>query len=190
MFEFSDSEVRNFRSKGKKIVKMVKIGNNPARNWHKYRNPWLQAVNYGIILFCKLLPPSEIKNNFYRAIGVKIGENVSIAPDAIIDPIFPELIRIDDGVLIGWGTKLYTHEFTQTTCRIGTIHLKKNSMIGEWSVVRPGTVLGENSLIAAMSFVNEDVPDNTVEGGVPIHIIRHVDRKLRRRISKVQKRSK
>jgi UDP-3-O-[3-hydroxymyristoyl] glucosamine N-acyltransferase len=31
-------------------------------------------------------------------------------------------------------------------------------------------------MIAAMSFVNEDVESNTLEGGVPIHIIKHYKR--------------
>jgi len=58
--------------------------------------------------------------------------------------------------------------------RIGSIIIKENSMIGEWSVVRLGVTIDKNSLISAMSFVNEDVEDNTIEGGVPIHIIKHM----------------
>ncbi len=183
MFELNKKEVFAFRRNGKKVLKLVKVGKgeNPARKWYKYKNPLIQAFNYAIMLLCKLLPPCEIKNALYRIIGVEIGKNVSIANDCIIDPIYPELIRIDDNVILGWGSKLYTHEFTQTTARIGTIHLKKNSMVGEWSVVRPGIVVGENSLIAAMSFVNEDVADNLVEGGVPIHIIKHIKKVMRSR---------
>jgi len=37
-------------------------------------------------------------------IGVKIGKNVVIAAYTIIDPFFPELITIDDNVIIGVGT--------------------------------------------------------------------------------------
>lgn len=182
MFRISKKEVYAFRKNGKKILKRITLeeGENPARQWYRYKNPLIQAANYAVMLFCKLLPPCETKNDLYRLIGVKIGKKVSIANDCIIDTIFPELIRIDDNAIVGWGTKLYTHEFTQTTARIGTVHLKRNSMVGEWSVVRPGVVIGENSLIAAMSFVNEDVPDNLVEGGVPIHIIKHIE-KLKRK---------
>ncbi len=174
MFGINKKEITEFRNHGKKILKLAEMKENPAYNWFKYKNWVVQAFNYAVVLFCKALPPLEIKNQLYRIIGVKIGKKVSIANDAILDPIFPELIRIDDNAIIGWGTKLYTHEFTQTTARFGTIHLRKNSMVGEWSVIRPGIVVGENSLIAAMSFVNEDVADNLVEGGVPIHIIKHI----------------
>jgi acetyltransferase-like isoleucine patch superfamily enzyme len=174
MFRITKQEIVDFRKTGKKILLKKDVNENPARAWYKYKNPVIQAWNYFIVLNAKILPPCALKNAFYRLIGVKIGKNVSIAPDCILDTIFPELIRIDDNAIIGWGTKLYTHEFTQTTVRIGSIYVKSNSMIGEWSVVRPGVEVGENSLIAAMSFVNKDVPKDLVEGGVPIHILMHL----------------
>ncbi|MFH1182266.1 MAG: acyltransferase [Candidatus Woesearchaeota archaeon] len=177
MFKIAREDLEKFRSSGKKILILKKVKENPARIWYKYKNPLLQAFNYSIVLFAKPLPPCEFKNHLYRLIGVKIGKKVSIAPDCILDTIFPELIRIDDDVIIGWGTKLYTHEFTQNTVRIGTIHFHNNSLVGEWSILRPGIEIGENSLIAAASFVNKDVPKNLVEGGVPIHILMHGNRK-------------
>jgi acetyltransferase-like isoleucine patch superfamily enzyme len=176
--KISREELSGFRDKGRRLLKEDKfgVGSNPARQWRIYKHPLIQAKNYFIVSFCKLLPPCELKNSLYRMIGVRIGKNVSIANDAILDTIFPELIRIDDNVIIGWGTKLYTHEFSLDGVRIGTVHIGKNSMVGEWSVVRPGVRIGRKSMVAAMSFVNEDVPENTVEGGVPIHVIRHVER--------------
>jgi len=175
MFGLTKEEVRHYRDSGDKILKTVEFKNNenPARMWYKYKSPWIQGFNYAIVLFCKILPPLEFKNDLYRLIGVKIGKNVSIANDCILDTIYPELIMIEDNVIIGWGSKLYTHEFTIKTARIGTIHFKKNSMLGEWSVVRPGVMIGNDSLVAAMSFVNKDVPDSFIEGGVPIHLIHY-----------------
>lgn len=174
----SKHELENLRKSNKKFLKEVKfhIGYNPARKWYKYKNPLKQAKNYFIVIVCRYLPPGELKNHLYRLMGAKIGKNVSIANDAILDPIFPELIKIEDNVIIGWGTKLFTHEFTLDTFRIGSIVVCSNSMVGEFSVVRPGVKIGRNSMIAAMSFVNEDVGDNVLEGGVPIHIIKHYER--------------
>jgi|GEM_PF-148722 len=175
MFELKKEEVKEFRKSGSKILKIVefKNGENPARKWYKYKNPFIQAFNYAIVLLCEKIPPCEFKNNMYRLMGVKIGKNVSIANDCILDTIYPELIMIEDNVIIGWGSKLYTHEFTLNSARIGTIHFKSHSMLGEWSVVRPGICFGKNSLVAAMSFVNRDVPDDFIEGGVPIHVIHY-----------------
>ncbi len=178
MFKISKEEIEGLRKNNKKILKEIKfhVSYNPARNWTKYKHPLKQAKNYFIVLITQVLPPSEIKNSLFRLMGAHIGKNVSIANDVILDPIFPELIKIEDNVLIGWGTKVFTHEFTLDTVRIGSVIIGKNSMVGEASVVRPGTTIGKNSMIAAMSFVNEDVGDNVLEGGVPIHIIKHYKR--------------
>ena len=179
--KLSKRELDELRKNDRKILKTLKfeVGVNPARKWYRYKNPLKQAKNYFVVIACKILPPCEFKNDLYRLIGAKIGKNVSIANDAILDPMFPELIKIEDNVIIGWGTKLFTHEFTLDSFRVGSIVIKKNSMIGEFSVVRPGITMGRNSMIAAMSFVNEDIEDNILEGGVPIHIIKHYNRTAR-----------
>ena len=39
----------------------------------------------------------------------------------------------------------------------------------------PGITIGENAVVGAMSFVNCDIPDNTVVVGVPAKIIRYAD---------------
>jgi acetyltransferase-like isoleucine patch superfamily enzyme len=38
-------------------------------------------------------------------------------------------------------------------------------------VVMPGVTVGENSVIGAFSFVNQDIPDNVVATGVPAKVI-------------------
>ena len=83
MLEISKKEIAEFRSHGKKILKLLQMKENPAYHWFKYRNLITQAFNYAVVLFCKVLPPLEIKNQLYRLIGAKIGKTVSIANDVI-----------------------------------------------------------------------------------------------------------
>lgn len=167
--------------KGRKYLDIVQLkkGENPALMWNKYRNPLRQAINYGVMLFCKVMPPCGLKNSLYRLIGIKIGKGVSIANDVILDPIYPELIVIEDDAIVGWGTRIFTHEFTHTTARIGSVIIGRGALIGEFSVVRPGVTVGRKSLITAMSFVNRDVPDGLIEGGIPIHIL-HLKKRSRK----------
>ncbi|MCU0577225.1 MAG: acyltransferase, partial [Desulfobacterota bacterium] len=40
------------------------------------------------------------------------------------------------------------------------------------SVVMPGITIGENSIVGACSFVNADIPDNSVAYGVPARVVR------------------
>jgi acetyltransferase-like isoleucine patch superfamily enzyme len=183
MLKITEKEILDFRKHGKKILKEVgfRPGENPARKWHQYKHPLRQAKNYIIVIICRYLPPCEFKNDLYRLMGAQIGKNVSIANDSILDTIFPELIKIEDNVIIGWGTKIFTHEFTPMKFRVGSVLIKKNSMIGESSIVRPAVTIGKDSMIAAMSFANEDVEDGTLEGGVPIHVIKHHQRVFQRK---------
>ena len=36
----------------------------------------------------------------------------------------------------------------------------------------PGVTIGENAMIGACSFVNLDIPDNTLAKGVPVKVFR------------------
>ncbi len=54
----------------------------------------------------------------------------------------------------------------------GQVILKKNCKIGSHSVVMPGITVGENAVVGAMSFVNQDIPDNCVAVGVPVKVIK------------------
>lgn len=172
MVRIPEEDLENFRKNSKKILKETKREEESGIEWYGYKNPLIQAFNYLIVLICKIIPPSKLKNSLYRFIGIKIGKNVTIADNCFVDPLFPELIKIDDNVIIGWGVKLFTHEFTQESARIGSVHIKKNSLVGMGSIVRPGITVGENSTVASMSFVNKDVKGNVVVGGVPIQSIR------------------
>ena len=135
------------------------------------------GLKFFVVRACTWLPPSGLKNWLYMRIGVSIGKNVSISPDVFLDPLYPDLIMLEDNVILGWGSVIFTHELTNTKIRIGSVRVRKNSMVGEMSLVRPGTEIGENSLVAAMSFVNRDVGDDEEVGGVLEHLIKRLKRK-------------
>lgn len=52
----------------------------------------------------------------------------------------------------------------------GKIHLKENSRIGANSVVMPGVEVGENTVIGALSLVNESIPPNVIAFGRPVKV--------------------
>ena len=85
-------------------------------------------------------------------------------------------INAKNGVIIGDYVQIGSHCSIYSVSTIddkeGQIILKKNCRIGSHSVIMPGVTIGENSIIGAFSFVNEDIPDNTVAMGVPAKVIR------------------
>jgi acetyltransferase-like isoleucine patch superfamily enzyme len=79
-------------------------------------------------------------------------------------------VVIEDYVQIGSHCAIYSVSTIDN--KYGEVRLKKNCRIGSHSVVMPGVTIGENSIIGASSFVNSDIPDNTVAFGVPARVVR------------------
>ena len=141
--------------------------NNPA--WDYYHSQGkLRTIGNGFIChICRILPSMRMKNALYRFIGVNIGKHVVIAAYVIIDPYFPELITIEDNVIIGVGATILAHEYSQHGLRKAPVHIKKQALIGGQSLIRSGVTIGEYAIVAAQSLVNKDVPDHTTVGGIP-----------------------
>ena len=155
---------RRIKYKGKRL--------NPAVEWYKLGNS-VKMLFTGIIFeLISFLPPSYLKNFLYRIFGVKIGKDVSISPHVILDPLMPEKITIGDGTIIGWGARIFVHEYTHNEIITGEVKIGKNVLIGGFSLIEPGITIGDNSIVGSMSFVNKDVPLNTMVGGVPVKKIK------------------
>ncbi|MAO07353.1 MAG: acetyltransferase [Alteromonas sp.] len=54
------------------------------------------------------------------------------------------------------------------------VHIKKNAWIGANATILPGVTVGENAIVAAGAVVSNDVPDNTVVGGIPAKFIKNI----------------
>ena len=109
--------------------------------------------------------------------GMKIGKDVAIAYNVLPDPLYPELIEIEEGVLLGSDIELGCHEFINHRFTLGRIKIKKNSMIGAYAMIGAGVTIGENAVIGLRSFVREDVPDNEFWAGSPAKLIKKIDPK-------------
>ena len=100
--------------------------------------------------------------------GLKLGRNFDIGAFTYINARYN--ITIGDLVQIGSHCSIYSHSTIDS--KKGSIVLEKNCRIGTHSTVMPNVTVGENSIDAAYSFVNRDIPKNEVWGGVPIKRIK------------------
>lgn len=82
-------------------------------------------------------------------------------------------VVIEDHVQIGSHCSIYSVSTIDE--KEGEVILKKNCKIGSHSVVMPGVIIGENSVIGAFSFVTEDIPSDVVAYGVPAKVIKKLD---------------
>lgn len=82
-------------------------------------------------------------------------------------------VVIEDFVQIGSHCSIYS--ISTIDNKEGQVKLKKNCKLGSHSVIMPGVTIGENSMVGAFSFVNQDIPDNVVAVGVPARVIKKIE---------------
>ena len=95
--------------------------------------------------------------------NLKLGKNFDIGSFTYINSRFG--VEINDLVQIGSHCSIYSHSTIDD--KSGPVILKKNSRIGTHSTIMPNITIGENSIIAAYSFVTKNVPKNELWSGVP-----------------------
>jgi len=130
------------------------------------------VLRYLVVQLAGLMPLQCLKTFLYRWLGMKIGKGIWISPGVVMDPLFPSLIELEDGCLLGIGCRLFTHEFTATNFRIGRIRIGKGSVVGAYATVRSGVTIGSKVTVGFNSYVNRDVPDGMTVGGVPARILK------------------
>lgn len=101
---------------------------------------------------------SPLKVVLYRLIGVRIGRGVYLSPDVLLDAHFPRLITLEGRAIIGWGARLFTHEFDGRVYRVGRIDIGEGAVIGGFATVRAGVRVGARAGVPANAFVRHDVP--------------------------------
>jgi acetyltransferase-like isoleucine patch superfamily enzyme len=92
-----------------------------------------------------------------------IGTNFDIGSFSYINCRYG--VEIQDNVQIGSHCSIYSH--STIDLKQGEIILKKNCKIGTHSTIMPDVTIGENSVVAAYSFVTKNIPDNEIWAGIP-----------------------
>ncbi len=147
---------------------------NSLSEWYKIRNPFRIAFNFILIFLCRYFPSFGVKRFLLRLTGMKVGKNVSVSALVTFDFFWPELIEIKDNAIIGFNSTVLAHEFLIKEYRTGKVIIGKNVLIGANSTVLAGVLIGDNSVVGAMSLVNRDVPNKTFFAGVPARHIKKI----------------
>lgn len=91
-------------------------------------------------------------------------------------------ISIGKNCLIGDGVTIFDADFhglSKETRRAGgavaPVHIRDDVWIGSKAMVLKGVTVGSGAVVAPMSVVTKDVPDNCVVAGIPAKVIRYLD---------------
>jgi len=103
--------------------------------------------------------------------GLHLGYKTDIGAFTYINA--KNIVVIEDFVQIGSHCSIYS--VSTIDGKEGKVVLKKNCKIGSHSVIMPGITIGENAVIGACRFVNQDRPTNVIAFGVPARLVRSVN---------------
>lgn len=104
-----------------------------------------------------------LRPRLHRWRGVKIGKNVWIGYDAIIETSYPHLVTIEDGVTIGIRALIIAHF---RGLEKGVV-IEENAFLGPGTIILPNVVVGRGAVVAAGSVVTTSVPPMTLVQGNP-----------------------
>ncbi len=130
---------------------------------------YLRATLLHIVLN---LPYDGLRIWVLRRMGATIGENVHISVGAYIDPLFPELLTIEDNVMVGLKARLMLHEFDMHEFRAGRLILRQGCLVSGFATLRPGIEVGEGATVAAAAAVPRDVPAGATVIGNPARAVK------------------
>ncbi|EAL61753.1 hypothetical protein DDB_G0291538 [Dictyostelium discoideum AX4] len=127
----------------------------------------------------------SIEHNFHCDLGFNIHVGNRFYAGYNFTVLDVAEVRIGDNCLIAPNVGIYTagHYISPPEERHKTgygipITIGNNVWIGGHSVILPGVTIGDNSIIAAGSVVNKDVPKNTIVAGNPARKIKDITSKL------------
>lgn len=108
-----------------------------------------------------------------------VGNNCHIGKDCLLD--LRDRIEINDNAVISMRTMIITHtdmrdafpgKVYSPSC--SPVIIEEGAYIGAGVTILSGVTIGRGSLVAAGAVVNTNVEPETVAGGVPATLIRHL----------------
>ncbi len=110
----------------------------------------------------------RVRLNRWR--GVKIGKNVWIGYDAIIETSCPELVTIRDRAAIGIRATIIAHNREQRG-----VLIEEDATLGTGAIVLPAVTIGRGAMVTAGSVVTKSVPPKTMVQGNPAQPIATIE---------------
>lgn len=142
--------------------------------------------------------PDELRELFSELIGQKVdesfglfppfnadyGQNITVGKNVFINSgcCFQDQggIEIGNNVLIGQQVVVATlnHDLNpqkRANMTAASVKIGNNVWIGAHATILAGVNVGDGAVVAAGAVVTNDVPENTVVGGVPAKIIKYIE---------------
>lgn len=160
----------------------------------------VEALVQPVLSLPRCQPFLGAKRVLLRAMGVRLGKNVTIYPHVWIMPPSSKLclgdhvdlskgvmitvgadVSIGAGTLIGYDSKILStnHRVPPAGSSIAnaghtaaSVKIGKDVWIGANVVILPGVSIGDGTVVGAGSIVTRDLPANVIAAGTPAHAVK------------------
>jgi acetyltransferase-like isoleucine patch superfamily enzyme len=122
---------------------------------------------------------TTLRVRLHRWRGVKIGQDVWIGYDAIIETSNPHLVTLKDRSSVGIGAIIIAH---MRETRQGVI-IEEDASVGPGAIILPNVTVGRGSIVTPGSVVSTSVPPMTMVQGNPARPIAQIGMPLRMDVS-------
>ena len=119
---------------------------------------------------------SSIYHNSYVMWDVKVGKHTWIGPFVMLDGRGG--ITIGSYCSISSGVHIYTHDSVKWALSGGKAEIEKAPVrignytyIGSNTVIAKGVDIGDRCVIGACSFVNKNIPSDSIAFGIPVRVV-------------------
>ncbi len=128
------------------------------------RERWLRGLlNRVCQHLARILPGAQsIRVALHRIRGVKIGKDVWIGYDVVLDTSRPFHITLEDGCALSMRVTVLAH-FREST----GVTIERDAFVGAGALILPNVVVGRGSVVAGGSVVTRSVPPFTLVQGNP-----------------------
>lgn len=113
----------------------------------------------------------NIKRLYYSKIwGMDLDPTCKFSLSVHFDKTYPRGVHVGTETYIAFDVALLSHDFTRGLflhTRIG-----RHCFIGARSIILPGVMIGDESVVAAGSVVTKDVPPRSLVAGNPAKVIK------------------
>lgn len=143
------------------------------------RAPWLRLLGAGVGRRT-ILHDVRFFNLYRRGLaGLEVGDECFLGDECLLD--LAEGIRLEKQVTLAERVLVLTHTNvgysdhplqSQFPPMAAAVVVETGAFIGAGVTILPGVKIGSRSFVAAGSVVKDDVPPDTLVGGVPARVLR------------------
>lgn len=162
-YELSDLE-KIFRNEDIRSSAFYQLGQDNRKATAiagKWGMVWRRALGEFVAKNC---PYPTLKNSLYQVTGINIEDpkKVIIAPNVTMDYIYPQLISIGNGTVIGEDAHVWSHILKAGLFVIGYTEIGRDCTIGERTTIWPGAKIGTGAEIQSGSIISAEVKPGRV----------------------------